>query len=106
MRFTHLCTLLSILVASGGSYCSPVERETPIWDLGTLQNPVDGSTVDEGNTFPFQFQISNWCEEGFTPFDVYLLDSEPDTSSLNASYGLAEYLYYFGHYNVANFAGR
>jgi len=101
MLFTGLSTVLVALLASS-STASPLEKRITVHS-GTIASPADGTLVSAGGTYPFQFDMSNWCEAGYTPYDVYILASEPTADSMNATEGFNNYLYHYGTYTVDNF---
>lgn len=102
MRFSQLATAVAVIFASQ-AVASPLEKRVTVQSYSTITSPVDGTPMAAGETFPFNFALSNWCETGYSPFSVYVLDSKPTASSLNATQGFTSYLYFFGTYLVDNF---
>lgn len=100
MRFTISSVVLAATLAVQ-SFASPLEKRVTVRS-GTIAAPTDGSSVSSGESVPFQFEASNWCEAGYSPFSVYILDSKPTAASLNSTQGFTEYLWYYGSYLVAN----
>ncbi|KAJ7215700.1 hypothetical protein B0H12DRAFT_354417 [Mycena haematopus] len=70
---------------------------------GTLTAPTTGTVVTSGATFPFNYQDSNWCEGGYTPITVWLLDYAPTTANLNATGQFSDAAFYFGPFLIGNF---
>jgi len=72
---------------------------------GTIVSPVSETTVSSGESFPFSYADSNWCEDGYTPLTVWLTDYAPTTANLNSTgqFPDGEYFYYFGEYLQGNF---
>ncbi|KAJ4478990.1 hypothetical protein J3R30DRAFT_2699246 [Lentinula aciculospora] len=72
---------------------------------GTLSAPSSGSIVSQGSSFPFEFQDSNWCEDGYSAITVWLTNYAPTTSSLNSTgqFPEGEYSWYYGEYLIPNF---
>ncbi|KIK58177.1 hypothetical protein GYMLUDRAFT_171421 [Collybiopsis luxurians FD-317 M1] len=72
---------------------------------GAFSAPTSGLVVTQGSSFPFAFQDSNWCEDGYSPIAVWLTNYAPTTSNLNSTgqFPEGQYSYYFGQYLVPNF---
>ncbi|KAJ7760643.1 hypothetical protein DFH07DRAFT_771726 [Mycena maculata] len=70
---------------------------------GTIVEPTSGTVVASDTAFPFTYQDSNWCEGGYTPITVWLLDYAPTTDNLNATGQFLDATYYFGAYLIGNF---
>ncbi|OBZ79569.1 hypothetical protein A0H81_00265 [Grifola frondosa] len=110
MRFTvtgSLSAVLSALLVTAAS-CTVIDRrqvQSPF--VGTISTPADGTTIGVGETFAFNYSVSDWCHSGYSPLSVWLVENSPVFSDLNSTgqFPEGEYLYYFGDYLVANFAG-
>ncbi|KAJ6468313.1 hypothetical protein C8R45DRAFT_1018268 [Mycena sanguinolenta] len=70
---------------------------------GTITAPTTGTIITSGQTFPFGYQDSNWCEGGYTPITVWLLDYAPTTANLNATGQFDDAAFYFGPFLIGNF---
>ncbi|KAF8207023.1 hypothetical protein K438DRAFT_1962660 [Mycena galopus ATCC 62051] len=70
---------------------------------GTLTAPATGTVVTSGQSFSFNYEDSNWCEGGYTPITVWLLDYAPTTANLNATGQFSDATFYFGKYFIGNF---
>ncbi|KAF9071777.1 hypothetical protein BDP27DRAFT_1262003, partial [Rhodocollybia butyracea] len=72
---------------------------------GILSSPSSGLVVAAGASFPFAYQDSNWCEDGYSQITVWLTGYSPTTSSLNSTgeFDEGEFTYYFGSYLIPNF---
>lgn len=105
MRFNILSSFVAVAFASQAS-ANPLERRVTVQSFSTITSPTDGTSVVGGQSFPFQFALSNWCETGYSPFSVYVLDSKPTAASLNATQGFDDYLAFLGTYLVDNFPGE
>ncbi|KAJ7628514.1 hypothetical protein FB45DRAFT_694631, partial [Roridomyces roridus] len=75
---------------------------------GTITQPTADSTtlpspLVPGTSFPFAYQDSNWCEGGYTPITVWLLDYAPTTGNLNATGQFTDALYSYGLFLIPNF---
>ncbi|KAF5387495.1 hypothetical protein D9757_006510 [Collybiopsis confluens] len=73
---------------------------------GTLSAPTSGLVVAQGSSFPFAFQDSNWCEDGYSTITVWLTENAPTASSLNGTTGQlldGQFIHYFGQYLIPNF---
>jgi uncharacterized protein YraI len=73
---------------------------------GTITQPTAELVVTSGESFPFNYQDSNWCEGGYTPITVWLLDYAPTTANLNSTGQFSDAAYYFGPYLIGNFGKR
>ena len=80
-------------------------RQVFVHALDGIQQPTAGSAISGGSVFPFEYVVSNFCEAGYTPFNIYLLagPNPPTASSLNSTQGFSEYLAYYGQWLQANF---
>ncbi|KAJ6553585.1 hypothetical protein DFH09DRAFT_1166947 [Mycena vulgaris] len=70
---------------------------------GTITQPTSGLVAGSGASIPFSYQDSNWCQGGYTPITVWLLDFAPTTDNLNATGQFPDAAYYFGTYFIGNF---
>lgn len=73
--------------------------------VGSIVSPASGTTVTSGETFPFSYQDSNSCHDGYSAITVWLTDYAPSTANLNSTgeFPAGEYFYYFGEYYIPNF---
>lgn len=109
MRLSHF----TLLAAAVGALASPAKRQgggTPVTILspGSIVTPTDGITEAAEDSFPFSVAVPefNHCHPGYTPVDVYLLETQPTVDSLNSTHQFTDYLYFFGTYLVNNFPGK
>ncbi|KAJ6577537.1 hypothetical protein B0H19DRAFT_985144 [Mycena capillaripes] len=100
MRFS--ASLLAPLFAAVALAAPNVPRVIST-NHGTIAHPTSGTVLTSGATFSFSYQDSNWCEGGYTPITVWLLDSAPTTANLNSTGQFPDATYYFGAYLIANF---
>ncbi|TFK85693.1 hypothetical protein K466DRAFT_566475 [Polyporus arcularius HHB13444] len=72
---------------------------------GTIVSPVANDTIVPGVEFPFEYDISNWCESAYSPFTVYLTEAPPSFDNVTTDGTLAPgtYIHNFGTYLVSNF---
>lgn len=72
---------------------------------GTISSPSTGLVVPAGNSFPFSYEDSNWCEDGYSQITVWLCDYDPTTANLDSTgeFSDGDYTYYFGAYLIPNF---
>jgi hypothetical protein len=84
-----LVAFLAVLPASSTPTPSPF--------IGTINSPTAATNIS-GGTFPFDYSVSNWCEEGYNHFKVFAsqsvspptlddLDSNGDIKNANAAWG-------------------
>lgn len=104
MYFTQSIFILLAAFAAGAAALPAKRQSVPITVTGTPGSP--GTLLAEGQSTPFT--PGGWlpgCYPGYTPIDVYMLDSQPTVSSLNSTYGIDDYLYFFGSYLIRNVDG-
>ncbi|KAJ7672247.1 hypothetical protein DFH06DRAFT_926012, partial [Mycena polygramma] len=70
---------------------------------GTITQPTGGTVATSGSTIPFSYKDSNWCEGGYSPITVWLLDYAPTTANLNSTGQFPDAAYYFGPFLINNF---
>ncbi|RPD58479.1 hypothetical protein L227DRAFT_564829 [Lentinus tigrinus ALCF2SS1-6] len=86
-------TLLSAVDASALS-----KRQTNIVPQhGTTVEPTNGTMIAPGQSFPFSYQLMNYCFCTYVPVDVYLSTSPPTAADVTRQ-GLVDgsYIYNFG----------
>ncbi|KAI0344034.1 hypothetical protein BDW22DRAFT_1427684 [Trametopsis cervina] len=88
----------SILLVSGSPALQKRARL-----LSSIVAPSAGSVINPGETFSFQYSLNNWCEGGYTPISLWLLQDAVTSSSLNSSEQFDQYIYHFGDYLYPNF---
>ncbi|KAK7032756.1 hypothetical protein R3P38DRAFT_3352079 [Favolaschia claudopus] len=98
----HFSVLLTSLFAAFAAAVPNVPRVISS-NHGALTAPLTGTLVAPGETFSFAYQDSNWCEGGYTPITVWLLDYAPTTANLNATGQFTDATYYFGPFLIGNF---
>ena len=74
-------------------------------DMGFITTPVASSTIAAGSVFPFSYAASNWCEEGYNHFNVFLTSGTlpPTFDDLDDDGDVPNALFVFGEFDVANF---
>ncbi|KAI0697170.1 hypothetical protein BC835DRAFT_1270752 [Cytidiella melzeri] len=97
--FSALSTLLPAIVAVSASPALQGRADV----LNSIVAPADGTVIQPGETFSFQYTLDNWCEDGYTPVSVYLLQTAPTSSSLNSTGKYSQFVYHFGDYLYNNF---
>ena len=77
--------------------------ESPI--MGAINAPVAAAFMAAGSPFDFSYAISNWCEEGYNHFKVFLTagTDAPTIDDVDDNGDIPDSLYDFGEYAVANF---
>ncbi|KAF7330202.1 hypothetical protein MVEN_02457300 [Mycena venus] len=100
MRFT--VSLLAPLLGAAFAAAANVPRVIS-QNHGTIAAPATGAVATSGGSFPFSYLDSNWCEGGYTPITVWLLDHAPTTASLNSTGQFTDAKYYFGPFLIGNF---
>ncbi|KAJ7746286.1 hypothetical protein B0H16DRAFT_1556894 [Mycena metata] len=99
MRFS---TSLLVPVFAALALAAPNVR-TISQNHGTIVEPTSGLVPTTDGSLPFSYQDSNWCEGGYTPISVWLLDYAPTTANLNATGQFTNADYFFGSFLIANF---
>ncbi|KAJ6483830.1 hypothetical protein C8R47DRAFT_1281381 [Mycena vitilis] len=70
---------------------------------GTITQPTSGLVATSGSAIPFSYKDSNWCEGGYSPITVWLLDYAPTTANLNSTGQFPDAVDCFGSFLVNNF---
>ena len=71
---------------------------------GTISNPAAQTDIS-GESFPFGYAASNWCEQGYNTFTVFASQntSAPTVADLDDNGSLPNALTSWGTFTVANF---
>ncbi|KAI0656757.1 hypothetical protein C8Q70DRAFT_1056351 [Cubamyces menziesii] len=109
MLFTTF--IFTALYSSVVSATALPKRQSPaIWQSpysGTLVSPTTDQPVVLGGDFPFEYDVSSWCEPDFAPFTVYLTEGRepPVFDNVTASGALADgaFVFEFGKFVVSRF---
>ena len=94
-------TALAVLAAFAPVALSAPVTESPF--MGTIAAPTSGAPVSPAITFPFTYNVDNWCEEGYNNFRVFLTSSEPTIDDVDSNGNITSALFDFGEFTVANF---
>ena len=89
-------SLFAILASVNAS--TLLRRQTNIvTEHGTTIEPADGAVVAPGQSFPFSYQLMNYCFCTYVPVSVYLSTSPPTAADVTRQ-GLVDgsYIYTFG----------
>ncbi|KAJ7220229.1 hypothetical protein GGX14DRAFT_354749, partial [Mycena pura] len=70
---------------------------------GTIISPSAGGLITGGVSIPFSYQDGNWCQDGYSPISVWLLDVPPTTANMNSTGQFPDAYYYFGAFVLGNF---
>ena len=106
MQFTAIALALTALVSQAAAVPTTlVQRQIVVPTHGTIDAPAEDAAIAPGEIFDFDFESVNYCESGYEPITVYLFESEPDVSQMNADGTFNEtlYLYQFGEWLIPNF---
>ncbi|KAI0802983.1 hypothetical protein BC629DRAFT_1591089 [Irpex lacteus] len=103
MRLLQLLTaILPSIVTS--SLASPTpDLQTRDMILTSIIAPADGTPIQPGQTFSFQYSLNNWCEAGYTPLSLYLTQSPPTLADVDGSGKLETSIFHFGDFLYPNF---
>ncbi|RDX43945.1 hypothetical protein K466DRAFT_655725 [Polyporus arcularius HHB13444] len=94
---TSALALLSVVDASVLS-----KRQTNVVpEHGTTLQPANGTVVAPGQSFPFSYQLMNYCFITYVPVEVYLSTSPPTAADVSRA-GLVDgsYIYSFGGFEA------
>ncbi|KAI1790473.1 hypothetical protein LXA43DRAFT_890939 [Ganoderma leucocontextum] len=112
MRLFTTTTVISLFATLAFALTFPKRQTTTIWQSpfsGTIVAPAANDVIVPGANFTFEYDNSNWCESGFSPFTVYLTDGAvpPAFENVTVNGTLAEgaYILGMGKYVIANFPG-
>ncbi|KAJ3518979.1 hypothetical protein NM688_g9367 [Phlebia brevispora] len=105
--FSALTATLGLVGAGHGS--PVIERNERRQNVGNLiREPLEGSTIAGGSSFPFNYTPSYACFDPYSEFTVWLVPGpEPPTSaSLNSTeeFSPGDYLAYFGTFIEAEYS--
>lgn len=102
---SRLFTTAAILYSAFHASAAPSTRQVLETSHGILSAPSSGVVVSQGSSFPFEFQDSNWCEDGYSSISVWLTNYAPTYLNVNSTgqFSEGEYSYYFGSYLIPNF---
>ncbi|KAJ3859962.1 hypothetical protein EV359DRAFT_85826 [Lentinula novae-zelandiae] len=102
---SRLFTAAAILYSAFHASAAPSTRQVLETSHGILSAPSSGVVVSQGSSFPFDFQDSNWCEDGYSSISVWLTNYAPTYLNVNSTgqFSEGEYSYYFGSYLIPNF---
>ncbi|KAJ4466388.1 hypothetical protein C8J55DRAFT_240470 [Lentinula edodes] len=102
---SRLFTTAAILYSAFHASAAPSTRQVLETSHGILSAPSSGVVVSQGSSFPFEFQDSNWCEDGYSSISIWLTNYAPTYLNVNSTgqFSEGEYSYYFGSYLIPNF---
>lgn len=88
--------LLSAVLATASPIASPI--------TGSITTPLALTDISK-EPFPFAYDVSNWCEQGYNNFTVFATQgsSAPTVADLDDSGNPPEFLTSWGVFTVANF---
>ncbi|KAI0825337.1 hypothetical protein BC628DRAFT_267830 [Trametes gibbosa] len=109
MLFTTVI-LTPLLAALASATALPKRQPPAIWQspfTGTIVSPVENQTMVLGSGFPFEYDVSSWCEPAFAPFTVYLTAgaAPPTFENVTAAGALVDgaFAFEFGKFVVSRF---
>lgn len=96
---------LYILLFSHASYGLSIATRAIQVAGPLISSPTEGTTIVAGQPFDFQYVVSDACHEGYSPFNVSLLSSQPTglTSTGTLVDGDDDLLYTFGSFLSPNY---
>ena len=100
--FLGALAALAIPFAFAASISIPRQIQSP--GTGVIIAPADGTIIQSGSSYDFDFEAANYCEDGYVVFTVYLLaDLQPTFSDLNEEGQFTDYLFNYGNFTIAEF---
>ncbi|KAI0358909.1 hypothetical protein OH77DRAFT_1395991 [Trametes cingulata] len=106
MRFFYALSTLALSASlTHAATLAATKRQIVVSEHGTTVDPVSGSTITPGASFPFSYENRNFCESGYSPISVYLSTTQPTTADVTNSGELADgsFVFKFGDFLIANF---
>ena len=105
MHFTTTA-VLALLAGISPAFAAPTVPQSPF--IGTINTPAPSTPIEAGTPFDFSYGASNWCEEGYNRFKVFLTSGTvpPTFDDLDNTGDISSALFGFGEYTVANFGGH
>ncbi len=112
MRPFTTSVIVSLFATLAFALTLPTRRATNIWQSpfsGSVVVPAANDVLVPGVNFTFEYDNSNWCESGFSPFTVYLTSGAApppfDNVTVNGTLAEGTYVLDMGKYVIANFPG-
>ncbi|RPD58478.1 hypothetical protein L227DRAFT_612910 [Lentinus tigrinus ALCF2SS1-6] len=106
MQFLSFVVLAALTLAHTAHGATLLDKRQQVVSAhGTTTEPVDGSTITPGSTFPFHYSDVNFCESGYSPIHIYLSTSAPTAVDVTTSGGLVDgsFDFDFGNFLIPNF---
>ncbi|KAI0668622.1 hypothetical protein C8Q78DRAFT_235012 [Trametes maxima] len=103
VAFAFTIANLTAAVALPKRQPSPISQ-SPF--TGVIVTPSENQPMSFGLDFPFEYDVSDWCEPAFAPFTVYLTAGEPPVfDNVTATGALADgaFAFEFGKFVVSRF---
>lgn len=106
-----ITAILTPLLAAAAAAASALPKRQPAtWQspfAGTIVSPVENQAMSFGGGFPFEYDVSSWCEPAFAPFSVWLTTgaAPPTFGNVTAAGALADgaFAFEFGKFVVSRF---
>lgn len=102
MHVLRIVISVSSLVTA--AFSSPLQDRAT--RLTSIVSPAPNTVINPRESFSFQYSLVNWCEAGYTPLSLWLLQDQPTSASLNSSEEYIDYIYYFGTWLFNNFGAH
>lgn len=103
----RLSTLLALVPALTTSLAAsvPLRRQDVVAAHGSISLPGTYDAIAPGATFNFGFDSVNYCESGYEPVTIWLLETPPTVEDMttNGTFATGTYLFEFGEWLVPNF---
>ncbi|KAI0641103.1 hypothetical protein C8Q79DRAFT_1014528 [Trametes meyenii] len=99
----------SAIATLAAALALPKRQPPPIWQspfTGIIVTPSVNQPMSFGLDFPFEYDVSDWCEPAFAPFTVYLTEGEPPVfDNVTATGALTDgaFAFEFGKFVVSRF---
>ncbi|CCM05548.1 uncharacterized protein FIBRA_07775 [Fibroporia radiculosa] len=106
LKFGYLFPLVSVVSALVGHAASvPTKRQYVVPSHGSIVAPSGNASIVPGAIFDFDFDSINYCESGYEPITVWLLEQEPTDADVTSDgvFPNGTYLYNFGEWLIPNF---
>ena len=104
MKFLAL-TSLTLAALAAPAVASPAVTPIESFITGIIDAPTSATTIEPNTAFPFAYAPSNWCEEGYNAFKVFLTagTTPPTFNDVDTDGNIVNPLFSWGEFSVPNF---
>lgn len=104
IMFTSVFTFLPLALSVAASVLP--QPRTIVSTHGRIEAPTTKAKVSVNTSIGIKYVPGDWCHTGYSPITVWVTDSEPTASSIDADTGVfkdGEFKAFIGSYTVPNY---